>query len=186
MIKKGMTAESEETAVKLSFSGSENIFEIKEKLDSAILTNKDLDAKNDTDKLAKLLSLIPNFMLKFAITMFKVMDKYGILPKAIINASPFHTSAFLTNVGSLGIDSVYHHIYDFGNTGTFIAMGKKKKSYVYEDDNIIEGKTISISLVADERLCDGYYFANAIKTFHRYMKKPELLEENITPVKDVD
>ena len=66
------------------------------------------------------------------------MDKHGHLPKSIIKLSPFHTSAYITNVGSLGINSIYHHIYNFGTTSLFFAMGKKKKSFIYEDDEIRE------------------------------------------------
>ena len=184
-IKKEMTEEIEETTLKIPFTGSENIFEIKEKLDSTIAKNKDLSAENSTDKLAKLLSLVPDWLFKFIVNILMFLDKHGILPKAIINASPFHTSAFLTNVGSLGIDTIYHHIYNFGTTGIFLAMGKKKKSYIYEDDNIVQEKVISLAWVADERICDGFYYANALKSFYRYMKKPELLEKNIEPKEDI-
>lgn len=184
-IKKEMTEEIEETTLKLPFTGAENIFEIKEKLDSAIEKNKDLNAENSTDKLAKLLSLVPNWLFKLIISILMFLDKHGIMPKAVISASPFHTSAFLTNVGSLGIDAIYHHIYNFGTTGVFLAMGKKKKSYVYEDDNIVQEKTISLAWVADERICDGFYYANALKSFYKYMRKPELLEKNITPQEDI-
>lgn len=184
-IKKEMTEEIEETTLKIPFTGSENIFEIKEKLDSTIAKNRDLSAENSTDKLAKLLSLVPDWLFKFIVNILMFLDKHGILPKAIINASPFHTSAFLTNVGSLGIDTIYHHIYNFGTTGIFLAMGKKKKSYIYEDDNIVQEKVISLAWVADERICDGFYYANALKSFYRYMKKPELLEKNIEPKEDI-
>lgn len=184
-IKKEMSEEIEETTLKIPFTGAENIFEIKEKLDSAIEENKDLKAENSTDKLAKLLSIVPNWLFKLIVNILIFIDKHGIMPKAIINASPFHTSAFLTNVGSLGIDAIYHHIYNFGTTGVFLAMGKKKKSYVYEDDNIVQEKTISLAWVADERICDGFYYATALKSFYKYMKKPELLEKNIIPQQDI-
>lgn len=184
-IKKEMTEESEETTIKIPFIGSENIFEIKEKLDSIIINNKDLNTENSTDKVAKLLSLVPDWLFKFIVNILMFLDKHGMMPKVIINASPFHTSAFLTNVGSLGIDGIYHHLYNFGTTGVFLAMGKKKKSYICEDDNIIEEKAISLKWVADERICDGFYYANALKAFYRYMKKPELLEQNITPKEDI-
>lgn len=184
-IKKEMTEEIEETTLKIPFTGSENIFEIKEKLDTTIAKNKDLSAENSTDRLAKLLSLVPDWLFKFIVNILMFLDKHGMMPKAVINASPFHTSAFLTNVGSLGIDAIYHHIYNFGTTGVFLAMGKKKKSYIYEDDNIVEEKAISLAWVADERICDGFYYANALKSFYRYMKKPELLEKNIEPKKDI-
>jgi len=185
-IKKEMTTAGEETTIKVPFTGAENIFEVKDKLNDTISKNKDLSAKNDTDNLAKILSKIPNLGLKIAINILMYLDRIGYLPKAIIKLSPFHTSVFLTNVGSLGIDAIYHHIYNFGTTGLFLAMGKKKKSYVYEDDIIKEEKTISMALVADERICDGFYFASGFKALIKYMKKPELLEGNIEPVKDVD
>ena len=114
------------------------------------------------------------------------MDKHGIMPKKIIEVSPFHTSAFLTNVGSIGIDSIYHHIYNFGTTSLFFAMGKKKKSYMYEDDEIRKEKCITIAFVGDERICDGYYYANSFKTLSKLLNHPELLEENCELKEDVD
>lgn len=184
-IKKEMSEESEETTIKIPFTGSENIFEIKEILDNVIAKNKDIETENSTDKVAKFLSHVPDWLFKFIVNILMFLDKHGMMPKIIIEASPFHTSAFLTNVGSLGIDGIYHHLYNFGTTGVFLSMGKKKKSYIYEDDNIREEKAISLKWVADERICDGFYYANALKSFYRYMKKPELLEENITPKEDI-
>jgi len=184
-IKKGMTEEAEETTIKIPFTGSENIFEIKEILDSTILKNKDTANENNTDKLVKLLSYVPDWLYKFIVNILMYLDKHGMMPKAIIELSPFHTSAFLTNVGSLGIDAIYHHLYNFGTTGIFLAMGKKKKGYIYEDDEVVQEKTISLAWVADERICDGFYYANALKSFYRYLKKPELLEANIVPKQDI-
>ena len=133
-IKKSLIDDGIETTIKLPFTGKENIFEIKEKLGNVINENKSVKKNNETDILATTLSIIPNFLLKFAISNIMFLDKHGMLPKAVIKASPFHTSAFLTNVASLGIDAIYHHLYDFGTTGIFLAMGKKKKSYIYDDD----------------------------------------------------
>ena len=184
-IKKGMTEDAEETTIKLPFTGSENIFEVKEILDKTILQNKDKENQNDTDKLVKFLSFIPDWLYKLIVNVLMYLDKHGMMPKFIIKLSPFHTSAFLTNVGSLGIDAIYHHLYNFGTTGVFLAMGKKKKSYIYEDDDIVPEKSISLAWVADERICDGFYYANALKSFSRYLKKPELLEEKIEPKQDI-
>ena len=134
VIKKNFSDEGTETSIKLPFDGTENIFEIKKKLDSAIEKNKDNAVTNDTDNLAKALSLIPGGAIRLAVKFLTFLDKHGIMPKSIIEASPFHTSVFLTNVGSLGIDRIYHQLYNFGTTSMFFAMGKKKKSYVYDDD----------------------------------------------------
>lgn len=186
VVKKGMNEMAAETSTKLHFIGNENIFEIKKQLDKIISENKEVRAENSTDKLAKFLAFVPNWLMKLIVNLLMFLDKHDIMPKAVIKASPFHTSAFITNVGSLGIDSIYHHLYDFGTTGIFLAMGRKKKSIVYTgDDTLKEEKVISIRWVLDERICDGYYYASAVKSFNKYMKKPELLELNIEPVADI-
>ena len=184
-IKKSLTDDGDETTIKIPFTGNENIFEVKEKLDNVIAENKDVSTTNDTDILATALSFIPTFLLKIAVSFIMFLDKHGMLPKFVIKASPFHTSAFLTNVASLGIDAIYHHLYDFGTTGLFLAMGKKKKDFIYDDETIMEEKCISLAFVCDERICDGYYFASSVKMFNRFLKKPELLEENVEKVEDI-
>lgn len=184
-IKKNFSDEGQETTIKLPFDGTENIFEVKKKLDSAIEKNKDATNSNNTDALAKALSLVPNGAIRVAIKLLSFLDRHGVMPKAVISASPFHTSVFLTNVGSLGIDSIYHHLYNFGTTSMFFAMGKKKKSYVYDEDEIHEEKCITVAFVGDERICDGYYYAASFKLLNKYLKKPELLEQPMNDKENV-
>ena len=184
-VKKGMTEDAEETNVKIHYTGKENIFEIKEKLDTAVTENKKVETQNTTDKFVKLLSHVPDWIYKGLVNFLMWLDKHGMMPKAIVELSPFHASAYLTNLGSLGIDPIYHHIYNFGTVGVFLAMGKKKKSYIYEDENIVQEKTITLKWVADERICDGFYYASALKSFYRYLKKPELLERPGEPKEDI-
>lgn len=184
-IKKDMTEAGEETTIKLRFDGSENIYEVFEKLDKSIKENKASTDDNITSNFANVLAHIPNWVMRLVVNVLIWMDNHGMLPKKIIQLSPFHTSAFLTNVGSLGIDSIYHHIYNFGTCGIFIAMGKRKKSWIYDEDTIQQEKSISISIVGDERICDGYYYAGAMKQLLRYFMKPEVLEQNIEPKQDI-
>ncbi len=106
------------------------------------------------------------------------MDKVGLLPKALNKVSPFHTSVFITNMGSLGIKSIYHHIYEFGTTSIFVAMGKKySRMELDEDGNAIKRKYIDIKVVADERICDGYYYALSMRMLSKILKNPEILLE---------
>lgn len=184
-IKKSLSDEGTETTIKMPFTGTENIFEIKEKLDKVIEANKDTSTSNSTDRLAKALSLVSDGTLRRVVKFLRFLDKHDMMPKSVINASPFHTSVFLTNVGSLGIDSIYHHLYNFGTTSLFFAMGKKKKSFIYDDDEIHKEKCITLAFVGDERICDGYYFANSFKLLSKYLRKPELLEEHAQVKEDI-
>lgn len=178
-IKKSLTDEGEETTLKVHFDGTENIFEVKEKLQKLISENKDTNMSNDTDKTAKLLSKIPTGIMIKAVKLIKFLDNHGKLPKSLIEVSPFHTSCFITNIGSLGIDSIYHHLYNFGTTSMFFAIGKKKKSYIFGEDEIKEDKSINLAFVGDERICDGYYFAHSFRVLAKYLKRPKLLEEKL-------
>ena len=177
VVKKSLSDDSEETPLKIEFDGTETIFEVKDKLQNEIAKNKDVEMKNNTDKTVTALTSVPAFLIKFAMGIIRFLDKHGILPKFLIGVSPFHTSAFITNTGSLGIDAIYHHLYNFGTTSMFFAMGRKKKTYVYVDDELIEKKCISIAFVGDERICDGYYYASSFKQLSKYLAKPYLLEE---------
>ena len=50
-IKKSLTDEGEETVVKIDFNGTENLFEVRDKLRTLIAQNKDENAENGTDKI---------------------------------------------------------------------------------------------------------------------------------------
>ena len=101
-----------------------------------------------------------------------------MLPKAVIKASPFHTSFFVTNLKSIGLRYIYHHVYEFGTTGIFIALGKEKLKAVPLNNDILEAKKVlTLGLVTDERFCDGLYFAKSMKIFRRCLRDPKILEK---------
>ena len=166
------------TTIKLCFEGTESILEIAEKLNEAITkeTTKRVD-ENGTDKLARVLTSIPSPILHFVVNTLMWMDKHNILPKAIIELSPFHTSFFVTNLKSLGINFVHHHTYEFGTTGLFFAMGKEKVFPTYKKGTFIDEKQMPFSLVSDERFCDGLYFALALRELKKMLRNPAVLEK---------
>ena len=105
------------------------------------------------------------------------MDRHNLLPEAIINLSPFHTSFFITNLKSLGINHIFHHTYEFGTTGLFFAMGKEKKIPAIQGNEIVHEKHMGFGLVCDERFCDGLYFALSLRQLRKFMRNPASLEK---------
>lgn len=166
------------TTIKLCFEGTETILEIAEKINAAVEkeTTK-RTGENDTDKLLRtLMKKIPGPLIKLVINTLLWMDKHNIMPKAIVELSPFHTSFFITNLKSLGINHVFHHVYEFGTTGLFFAMGKEKPVPVVRGSEIAAQKQMGFGLVSDERFCDGLYFALSLRQLRKFMKNPALLE----------
>ena len=166
------------TTIKLCFEGTESIFEIAKIIDEAIEkeTTKRV-GENGTDKLMRILmQWIPGPFIKLVINTLMWMDKHNMLPGFILDLSPFHTSFFITNLKSLGINHIYHHTYNFGTTGLFFAMGKEKIVPVVEKGEIVTQKHMGYGLVSDERFCDGLYFALSLRQLKKFMKNPALLE----------
>lgn len=179
VVKKGLSAQAADSVVKLEFTGHESIYEIRDKIDEAIRNNNKMDANNGTDGLARLLTLTPNFLIKFLVGTLKFLDKHGLLVNGIIKLSPFHTSCFITNLKSIKGPSIHHHLYDFGTTGLFFAMGKEGMKPVVRNDEIVVGKIMPVDIVTDERFCDGFYFVNSMKTLKKYYDNPALLTEEL-------
>lgn len=185
MVKKNMSVEGEETSVKMDFKGDETPEEVKERLNEMIEKEKSGTGEdNDMDALVKVLDKIPDWLLRKVVRFLKFLDRHNMMPYPVIKASPFHASAFVTNMGSLGINAIYHHIYNFGTVGIFLAIGRKNKRLKMVKGEVVEEKTITLAFVSDERICDGYYYATALKQFFRYLKKPELLDEENFEIKE--
>lgn len=167
------------TTIKLCFEGTESIYEVVEKVTAAV--QKETTGRvgeNDTDMLLRtLMKKIPGPFIKFVINTLMWMDKHNIMPKAIVDLSPFHTSIFVTNLKSLGINHIFHHVYNFGTTGLFFAMGKERNIPVIERKEISMQKHMSFGFVSDERFCDGLYFAMSLRQLRKIMKNPACLEQ---------
>lgn len=128
------------------------------------------------DRLLRNLMRVP-FLVGTAVSVLKWWDKHFSLPFSIIDGSPFHTSLFLTNLASIRLRPVLHHIYDFGTTGLFIAMGQPAKKLVKVGEVIEERKIMPITISADDRVESGYYYGRCFREYKRYLHHPELLEE---------
>ena len=121
---------------------------------------------------------IPGLLLKFAVWLLKLLDYFGWLPQMLLDASPFHGSLIITDLGSLGTGPIYHHIYNFGNLPLFLALSAKRKAVELDKTGTpVERKYVDYKVVMDERTVDGLYFSAALKFMKYYLKNPAMLEQ---------
>ena len=189
VIKKEMSVDSPDTSIKVHLTRKDTSAEVYEKLNAAVANVKrtqELDSS--LDGLIGLLNLIPGLLLKFTVWLLKLLDYFGLLPKWLVELSPFHGSLFFTSMGSLGIPPIYHHLYDFGNLPVFGSFGCKRRALeVEEDGTVVQRKYLDVKFVLDERIVDGYYYAAFFKHFRTILRHPELLD--LTPeelVEDIE
>lgn len=170
----------EETMSKVDMELDDTIFEINRKMNEYVEENRKVTTQNNTDKMIKFLLSVPG-LLSVGVWLFKFLDKHGLLPKFIIDLSPFHSALTITNLASIRTNHIYHHIYEFGTTSVFIAMGKNREVPKTKNGEIVLEKCMPLGVVMDERICSGIYFAGAFRRFRHYLENPKLLEEKPEP-----
>ena len=177
IVKKDMTTASPETLIKLHLSPYDTVYDIYNKFNAEIEKIKNTPLDSDFDHTVQALMMIPGVFLKFTVWVLKLMDYFGLVPKFLLEVSPFHGSVFFTSMGSLGIPPVYHHLYDFGNLPVFGSFGCKRRALeVLEDGTVVQRKYMDVKFTMDERIVDGFYFATFFKHYKRLLHHPEQLE----------
>ena len=178
VVKKEMNVDSPDTSIKVHLNPRDTAEDVYRKLNAAVEEVKSsTELDSNLDSLIMTLNLIPSVVLKFLVWLLKLMDYFGLLPKFLLELSPFHGSLFFTSMGSLGIRPIYHHLYDFGNLPAFGAFGCKRRALeVLEDGSVVQRKYIDVKFVLDERICDGYYYATFFKYYRRLLAHPEVLD----------
>ena len=164
-----------DTVNKLYFNLDDDIFTVNRKVQEAIERTQQPTSQNALDKLMASLVRIP-FLVGAVVGVLKFIDKYFTLPFSIINASPFHTSLFITNLASIRTNAIYHHLYEFGTTGIFISMGQPERRIEKNGETVEEKKIMPLGIVTDERIANGHYYGRCFRELNRYYKNPELLE----------
>ena len=176
MVKTSATGEFLETTVKVYFDPHDTIYDVSRKVEETIERNRKAEEDNKTDRVANTLLSIPG-LVWFGVGFLKWLDRIGLLPKSIINASPFHTSMFITNMASLGMNTLHHHLYNFGTTTVFFGLGNKvNKIKVDREGKVTSKKYYPIAVVTDERVAPGAIYSKAFKELEKYWNDPELLE----------
>ena len=166
-----------ENVIKVFFDPTDTIYDVSARMKEMIEANRKEETAGFLLGLAGVLLKVPG-LATTVVTLVKLLDRYGLCPKFLLDALPFHTSMFITNNASIGLMRVYHHIYNFGNVGMFLGMGIPKRfNTVDGKGNVIRKCLLPIGIVVDERVCGGAVFAKAFAVMKQCLLHPELLEK---------
>lgn len=163
----------DETSLKVFLQPEDTIFTISRKIREEIDKNLNAVHNNSTDKFVNMAFAVPG-LARLVFGLAYRLDQFGLLPRKIIDLSPFHTSLFITNLASINTRFIFHHCYEFGTTSVFVCMGKP-----VPDPAAPEGsrrKLLPLGVVMDERIATGIEYSRFFAAFERYLKHPEALE----------
>ena len=161
-----------ETTLKIYLEKGDTVFRVNEKIQAAIDANSGSEQSNSTDKFASMMFSVPG-LPKFVVWLAYHLDKHGLLPRKVIELSPFHTSLFITNLASIKTSYIHHHCYEFGTTSVFVCMGKPVPNPAGGEQ---KSKVMPLGIVMVERICTGYEYAAFCSDFRKYLRQPSLLE----------
>ncbi len=164
------------TMSKMYFDVKNTVFDVNNIINDFVAENRDTPDNNGTEKMIKILLSIPG-ILPVGVGVCKFLDKHGLLPKKIIDASPFHNSLVISNLASIRTNHIYHHIYEFGTTSIIMTMGNSREVPKRKNGEIVFEKCMPLGVVMDERICSGSYYAIAFRRMKQYLANPELLEQ---------
>ena len=187
-VKKDMSTNAPETVIKVHLAPGDSPEVIYQKINKEVELVKNTPLDSAMDNTANVLTMIPGVFLRFTVYLLRFLDYFGLLPKFLLEVSPFHGSVFFTSMGSLGIPPIFHHLYDFGNLPVFVSFGCKRRALeVQEDGSVVQRKYVDIKISTDERTVDGFYYATFFKHYKHLLLRPELLEISPEEIKsDID
>ncbi len=119
---------------------------------------------------------IPKFISRPVLRFVCWLEKHSMIPTALIETDPYHSSVVLANLGSIGLPEGYHHLTNWGTTSMFLVVGQSGRMPFFENDKVEFRNGVKFGFTVDERIADGYYFSKSIKMMQLFLQQPELLD----------
>ncbi|HUU78283.1 MAG TPA: 2-oxo acid dehydrogenase subunit E2 [candidate division Zixibacteria bacterium] len=175
VVKKEKTEEGEEVNAMIEFDPFDTLETVHKRVSNEIYEARFGENKNEKD--IKLFGSMPRWLIKFIFWFTRWMDHRNRPLYFLTKDIPFWGTAYVAHLGSLGIDSVFHHNYELGTVGIFITVGKMHKaSILNQETDELEIKTVmNVKISIDDRIADGSYTGPTIYFLKDLIENPEPL-----------
>jgi len=120
--------------------------------------------KSTADKEMSVFLRLPGPVLSLMMRFAAWMDRWGLMPGSMIEADPLFCSAFVANLGSVGLEAGYHHLWEWGTCPIFCVIGRTRQTDT--------GRRVTLKWTYDERIADGFYAARALERVAELVRQP--------------
>lgn len=171
---------SEEVMINIKVDEKDTIYDLRDKILEKVnktRNSKAGDKKDGTNDIVDVIGRLPKIIRVPIVGLVKFLDKHGWLPDSFTTDNIYYSTIILSNLGNLGIGSIYHNVTNFGTSSIIATIGKIHKDIVVDEngkEKVIDVCDFGVNM--DERIADGYYFAKSLKLFEYILNNPELLE----------
>lgn len=154
---------------------------------AAAKINRDISAaraevQNDRDMsranmMVEKLARLPGFLLRMLIEVLRVLDRMGADISSFVKGDINYCSVLVSNLGSVGMSSVYHHLNNYGTNSMAVTLGIiHKEEVIYPDGSRAVRDILDMGTTVDERVADGFYFAESVRYLKQIVTDPEKLD----------
>ncbi len=135
---------------------------------------------NDLGDMMDFVGKLPRFVLTIFFAILRRLEYHGIMPQSLTAGDPNYSTALLSNLGSIGAGTPYHHLNNYGTNSLMGAIGTIHKEKCLMPDGSEEVRDIlPMSFNLDERIADGFYFAKSLRITRYLLEHPAHLEERL-------
>jgi hypothetical protein len=179
IVKKSLTEGAAEGSAKIRFEGEDTVASAMERIREGIDAARGGEPRPD-DREYGLAHRLP-FGKATLTGLFRIFDRFNVAPRGMVEADPLFTSVYIANLGSIGLDTPYHNLYEWGTASVYMVIGRIFQKESRRGGARGTGGTelkhfVNVKFTVDERIAEGIYFAHAAALFQRLVAKPETLE----------
>jgi long-chain acyl-CoA synthetase len=177
-VKKGKRDDARIVSTKVEFAPTDSLEDVRRKVDAAIAASRDPEAVTSSEREVALLNRLPRPLTRRLLGGVRRLERWGLLPHAVLADDPMHTSAFVANLGSIGLDASFHHLSDAGTASIHVTVGRVKPGVVVgEDRQVRVADVLDLKVAIDDRICDGFYCARSLLRLGHWLTHPRALLE---------
>jgi hypothetical protein len=178
-VKKSLDENAPLTSIKAVFGPGDTIAQTCKRVEDLIERGRDKKRETESEKEMRAVTKLPIFIMRWLVAIQRMVDWYGLLPRFMTRNDPLYSSAYVVNLGSVGLEAAYHHLYEYGNIPFFIVLGRVKKAPVVDESGeLVVHDVVHVRYTFDERITDGFYTSTALERFREYIENPELLDQS--------
>ena len=161
---------------KIAFDAAEPLDAMADRIYAA-LTEGRSERETATEREVRAFLRMPAPALRLGTRVLRWLDGRNLLPGSFIAGDPLYASAFVANLGSVGLDAAYHHLFEYGTIPIFVTMGRLHRAPVVREDGSVGSREVfALRYTYDERIEDGFYAARALERLQACLEDPAQLE----------
>jgi 2-oxoacid dehydrogenases acyltransferase (catalytic domain) len=170
--KRAMTLEAPVVTVKVDFPNPrERLASVSRRIAQALGAGR--RGGQPVDRELGVALRLPDLALWAALAGYRLLDRWNLLPASVIANDPNYASLFVANLGSVGLDRTYHHLFEFGTCSVFAVMGTRALRPLVSETGTLEVRpTLEVRWSFDDRIANGLYCARGIAAMQAVMEDP--------------